>query len=126
MSMTSTGTLSIEVGVTTHDYVEQQRLGNKAVYSDASRPLGNPKTVEISHQIVNPGKSAERVRSMIKISTKEENPSLEGDRVSGSVHVVLDYPTRIFEVATIQDLYDQLNNLLMGNGIFTKLINREV
>lgn len=126
MSIASSGTLDITVDTTTTSYVEQQRLGTKAVYSDASRSLGNPRTIEISHQVINAGKSTERIRTMVKLATKEENPTVEGDRVSGSIHVVLDYPTRIFEAETLEDIYAQILAFLSMSGVLGKLVNREV
>lgn len=106
-------------------YSEVNNTGTMCVYSDRTREIGVPRTLTVSHQNVGSG-DERRVRSLVKFTDCKENPSVEGDVVMGSIHLVFDTPQRIFEKADITDLQTQLVNLIGSANFVDKITNQEV
>jgi hypothetical protein len=107
------------------DYAEVQNTGSKCLYSDRSREIGVPRTLEIAHTNVGTN-DAKRLRSLIKLSNTKENPSVEGDTVEQKVHIVIDTPLRIVEKADVDDLIDQLISFITSANFVDKVMNSEV
>jgi hypothetical protein len=98
--------------------------GTRSVYSDRSRGIGVPRTLEISHQETGAGDAA-RLRSLVKLTDCKENPSAEGDVVENRVHIVLDSSLRITEKADVTDLLKQLSNMINDASFVDKIMNKE-
>lgn len=106
-------------------YSEVLNSGTSCVYSDRTREIGVPRSISISHQLVGKGETL-RLRSMVKLQDSIENPTVEGDVVTGSVHIVYDIPQRVFAKADVTDLQTQLKNLISSVNFIDKILNQEV
>lgn len=106
-------------------YSEVLNSGTSCVYSDRTREIGVPRSISISHQTVGKG-DALRLRSMVKLQDSIENSTVEGDVVTGSLHVVYDIPQRVYEKADVTNLQAQLVNLIGSTNFVDKILNQEV
>lgn len=106
-------------------YSEVSNTGSACVYSDRTRDIGVPRSIFVSHQKT--GKDTTlRQRSMVKLTDCIENAALEGDVVNGGVHIVYDFPLRVYTKADIVDIQTQLVNLITSDSFVDKILNSEV
>lgn len=106
-------------------YSEVSNSGSVCTYSDRTREIGVPRSLVVSHQKSGKGDTL-RQRSMVKFLDSVENAALEGDVVSGGVHIVYDFPLRVITKTEIEHLQAQLVSLITSANFIDKIINSEV
>lgn len=127
MSFSTAGRISLSDNTpATVNYDQSQSFGSKAIYSDRSRDIGLPRTLEISHQDSGSG-TLKRTRSMCRLNDIVENAQLEGDTEGASIYLVVDRGHRLIDKADLTHMVAQLISLLGTPSDFVdKIANKEV
>lgn len=126
MSFSTNGQVQLQDSTpATVTYSLVDNYGSRCVYADRTREIGEPRRLEISHQMVGSGDDA-RLRSMVKLSNAIENPALEGDVVEHRIHVVFDTPLRVVAKADVEDVLAQMADFLAISGVVDQIMNQEV
>lgn len=97
----------------------------KSERSDATRDLGAPRSLVISHETTGKGLSA-KDRHLVRFNRVEEDTEADGiATISASVYLVIEAPRRIVTKTMIEDMVVQLQNFLDTAGYQDKLFNSE-
>lgn len=98
----------------------------KSVRKDATRDLGEPRSLVISHTTNGSGMSAVD-RHLVRLNLVEEDTgtSEQIDQISGSVYCVIEAPRRIVTSTMISDMVTQLVDFLTTAGYLDKVLNSE-
>jgi hypothetical protein len=111
---------------TPHTYSEISLLNGKSVRKDASRGLGTPATLTISHEVS--GKGTNSIdRHLVRLDLTEKSPDVESVEVAQtSVYTVMTVPrSLIITKSMVRDLIHQLGSFLAEEANVTKLLNGE-
>jgi len=95
--------------------------GGKSVRSVSGLPLGNNRSMTISHASAGkPGEEVDRHMERFDFTTVDT----AGKSATASVYAVLVVPRTVVTVAQVQDLVTQLKNFLSSANV-AKLLNNE-
>jgi len=119
--LSETNTLAGDASSST-TYARRYVNETKGLYSDASAPLGSPKTLSVSHSQVNRGAAGVADRHLVRLDRTEVNAS--GVAATASVYVVLEVPRSIVTEAQTLDMVTQLKNFLSSANL-DKILNNE-
>jgi hypothetical protein len=99
--------------------------GGKSIRTDASRGLGTPRSMIISHQTNGKGLTAVD-KHLVRLNIVEEDTaSADVAVMSGSVYLVIEAPRRIVTGAMIKDELDQLLSFISVEANIDKILNSE-
>jgi hypothetical protein len=97
----------------------------KSERSDATRELGAPRSLIISHETTGKGLTAVD-RHLVRFNRVEEDTESDSiATISASVYLVIEAPRRIVTKTMIEDMIVQLQNFLDTAGYQDKLFNSE-
>jgi hypothetical protein len=97
--------------------------GAKALRFDATAPLGEPRSLTISHQEVTRSFGAAD-RHLVRLDETVSGTSPAPD-VKISVQLVIEVPRETATFAQVQDVVDRLEAFTGTAGYLTKLLNNE-
>jgi len=124
MAFTSDITL-VDDGTNDVVYSQISLENSKSIRTDASRALGTPRSLVISHEVSGSGMKATD-RHLVRLNRVEEDTGSDViATVSGSVYLVMEAPRRIVTSAMIEDMLTQLIGFLSVPANVTKLLNSE-
>jgi len=97
--------------------------GSKAIRTDATAPLGEPRVLTLSHQQVS--RSYGTVdRHLVRLDETVSGTSPAPD-VQISVQLVIEVPRETATAAQVADVVDRLEAFTSTAGYLTKLLNNE-
>jgi hypothetical protein len=97
----------------------------KSVRKDATRDLGTPRSMVISHTINGAGLTAVD-RHLVRLNLTEEDSGADAfATISGSVYCVIEAPRRIVDATMLSDMVTQLVDFLTTSGNLDKILNSE-
>lgn len=97
--------------------------GSKATRTDASAPLGEPRSLVISHQPVTRAAGAAD-RHLVRLDETVSGVSPAPD-VQISVQLVIEVPRDTATAAQVKDVIDRMEAFLATAGYIDKLLNSE-
>jgi len=98
---------------------------SKSVRTDATRDLGTPRSLVISHEVSGSGMKATD-RHLVRLNLTEEDTGSDTiATVSGSVYLVIEAPRRIVTATMIKDMLTQLIGFVSVEANVNKLLNSE-
>jgi len=102
-------------------------VDGKSIRSDATAPLGAPRTLTVSHGKRNPKDSKSPDRHMVRLDWTKQN-TVTGADESLSAYFVLENPiSSTFTDTEVEDMKNQLINFLAGSSgaVFNQFQNSE-
>lgn len=97
--------------------------GGKAIRNDATAPLGEPRSLTVSHQPVTRSAGAAD-RHLVRLDETVSGVSPAPD-VQVSVQLVIEVPRETATVAQVKDVIDRLKSFITTAGYIDKLLNNE-
>lgn len=108
----------------THTYSQISLEKGKSIRNDATRGLGTPRSLIISHTANGSGMNATD-RHLIRLNDVKEDTGSDTNAVlSGSVYMVIEKPRRILTDGDISSMIEQLVDFLTAANI-AKILNGE-
>jgi len=109
---------------TTFTYSQISLENSKSVRNDATRGLGTPRSLVISHTTSGSGMNAVD-RHLVRLNDVKEDTGSDTNAVlSGSVYVVIEKPRRILTDADMTSMVEQLVDFLTAANL-AKVLNGE-
>lgn len=109
----------------TYVYSQISLADAKSIRRDASRPLGQPRSLIISHSTNGTGMTAVD-RHLVRLNLVEEDSGSDDlATVSASAYVVLEVPRRIVTTTMVQYMIEQLLDFFGVQGNIDKILNSE-
>lgn len=109
---------------TTFTYSQISLENSKSIRNDATRDLGTPRSLIISHSQTGSGMKATD-RHLIRLNDVQEDTGSEDfATLSGSVYMVIEKPRRIITNADVSSMVEQLIDFLSAANL-TKILNGE-
>lgn len=118
--------ISIDDGTpTTYVYSQISLQDAKSIRRDATRPLGTPRSLIISHTTNGVGMSAVD-RHLVRLNLVEEDTGSDDlATVSASAYMVLEVPRRIVTTAMIESMIEQQLDFFGTPANVAKILNSE-
>jgi hypothetical protein len=117
--------LTLTDGTTPVTYSQISLENKKCIRQDATRPLGTPRTLTISHETTGKGMTAVD-RHLVRLDLVEEDTGSDDiATVSASTYMVLHVPRRIVTTTMIKHMIDCLTAFMAVEANQDKVLNSE-
>jgi hypothetical protein len=108
----------------TFTYSQISLEGGKSIRNDATRELGTPRSLVISHSANGSGMNAVD-RHLVRLNDVQEDTGSDTNAVlSGSVYMVIEKPRRIISDADVTSMIEQMADFMTSANI-VKILNGE-